>query len=149
MTKAKATFEWNEETTNKAVSMYEELIANNDVSTANSKASLEAIAKEIGAASAQSVRSKLSNEKVYQKAATPRKVGGTSKITKAEIVRGLQKAAQSKGVELNPRKLESLEHGTGADLNNLVDLLNAYGAGITFGATEQEAPAPKQVTAKA
>lgn len=145
-----ATFEWNEATVTKATELYEALIANVGVSEANKNDSLGTIAKEIGAKSAQAVRSKLAAAKVYQKAAAPRKVGGTVKTAKVHFVRALQKVAIDNGIELNPRKFESLESGVGADLQDLIKLVEALsGDKVVVNPDAETAQAPKQETAKA
>ncbi|CAM0001788.1 DNA binding protein [Vibrio phage D441] len=150
-TKAVKGFEWNKENTATAIEMYETLVANTSVENANSKESLGEIAKEIGAKSAASVRSKLSNEKVYCKAGAKRKVGGTGNVPKISYIRGLQQFAADNQVELNARKLESLESATVADIKDVITLVEAVtGQKVTIAGLEtEEAPAPKAITAKA
>ncbi len=150
-TKAVKGFEWNKDNTATAISMYETMLDNSNVETANSKASLDEIAKAIGAKSAASVRSKLSNEKVYCKAGAKRKVGGTGNVPKISYIRGLQQFAADNEVELNARKLESLESATVADIKDVINLVETVtGQKVTIAGLEvEEAPAPKAITAKA
>lgn len=151
MTNKTAAFEWNAETTNKAIELYNALVESADVETANSKVELDKIAKTIGAKSGASVRSKLSAEKVYLKPATKRKVGGSGKVPKINYIRGLQKFAADNEVELNARKLESLESATVADIQDMIALVETVsGKKVTVAGVEvEEAKAPKQETAKA
>lgn len=67
----KTTFAWNEENTAAAVAAYQNAIAANGCEAANSDESLNAIAAEVGAKNANSIRRKLTVEKVYQKAEKP------------------------------------------------------------------------------
>lgn len=149
--KAVKGFEWNKENTTTAVEMYEAMLEKGNVETANSKASLDEIAKAIGAKSAASVRSKLSNEKVYCKAGAKRKVGGSGNLPKISYIRGLQQFAADNEIELNARKLESLESATVADIKDVINLVEAVaGQKVAIAGLEvEEAAAPKQVTAKA
>lgn len=147
--KAKA-FEWNKENEATITAAYQLLIEESGLAEANTNDSLGKIAKQVGAKSAQAVRSKLSALKVYEKADKPRSVRGTVKTQKVHFIRALQKVAQENGVELTGRKFESLEQGVGTDLQLVVDLLEAVtGEKILVNPDQQEAPAPKQETAKA
>jgi len=150
-TAAKAGFEWNETTVSKATELYQALIESDGLEIANSSDSLGKIAKAIGAKSAQAVRSKLSNEKVYQKAEKARSVRGVVRTQKVHYIRALQSTAKDLGVDLTGRKFDSLEQGVATDLQLVIDLLSkATGKTIIVNpeATE-EAPAPRQETAKA
>ena len=117
-------FEWNEETTNKATTLYTTMVDESGVEFANEN--LKTIASEVGAKSAAAVRSKLVSAKVYVKADTPRKVGGGSSIRKIHYVRALVKAAKEKGMEIDGDALDSLESSKMSALKILTDL-----AGIT------------------
>lgn len=147
MTTKNAGFEWNKETTEKAVSIYQAKVEAEGCEVANTNDSLGEIAKAVGAKSAQAIRSKLSTEKVYQKAAKARRVGGVVKTAKVHYIRALQNFAEEQGVELSGRKLESLEQGTTADLQNVITMLETVsGEKIAVG---PEPAAPKTETAKA
>ena len=66
-------------------------------------------------------------------------------------IRALQSTAKDLGVDLTGRKFDSLEQGVATDLQLVIDLLSkATGKTIIVNpeATE-EAPAPRQETAKA
>lgn len=145
-TKKAATFEWNAETTTQATDLYLALVDEKGVEVANSKVELDAIAKELGAKSGASVRSKLSSEKVYQKPTTKRKVGGQGKVPKINFIRGLQKFAKENDVDLNSRKLESLESATVADIQDVISLVETVsGKKVTVAGLEvEEAKAPRQ-----
>lgn len=145
-------FEWNAETTEQAITLYNEAVDQKGIETANSKTELDAIAKTLGAKSGAAVRSKLSSEKVYQKAAQKRKVGGSNKVPKISYIRALQAVAAKKGVELNARKLESLESATVADIQDMIKIVEAVTGESVEVAGLETASAPKQpkaVTAKA
>ena len=64
-------FTWNEENTAAAVAAYQDAIAAAGCESANSDETLAAIAAEVGAKNANSIRRKLVLEKVYQKAEKP------------------------------------------------------------------------------
>lgn len=146
-------FEWNAETVSKATELYQALIADQGVETANTNDELGKIAKEIGAKSAQAVRSKLANEKVYEKADKPRSVAGTVRTQKAHYIKALVKAGKKLGVDMaGTRELASLEQGVAADLKLVVSMLEAAtGESIPVNpqAATVEAKVPKQETAKA
>ncbi|QXN67496.1 hypothetical protein [Klebsiella phage vB_Kpn_3] len=103
-----AKFAWNEENTEKAVSMYQEINEKKGFEFANSDG-LKEIAKAVGAASPVSVRSKLTSAKAYQKSDKPRKVGGGSSIRKAHYVRVIAKHAIDSGIIKDADDLASLE----------------------------------------
>ncbi|CAL9990355.1 DNA binding protein [Vibrio phage D51] len=148
MTKA-TTFEWNAETTSKATELYLAIVDEKGVEAANSKVELDAIAKELGAKSGASIRSKLSSEKVYLKPATKRKVGGSSKVPKMSYIRALQTVAKDNDVELNARNLESLESATVADIQDMIKIVEAVtGETVKIAGVEVEEQ-PKGVTARA
>lgn len=64
-------FSWTEETTAAAVAAYQDAIATAGCESANSDETLNAIAVAVGAKNANSIRRKLTVEKVYQKAEKP------------------------------------------------------------------------------
>lgn len=100
-------FSWNEENTEKATNLYQQMVEENGAEFANEN--LKDIATALGAKSAAQVRSKLVSAKVYKKADAPRKVGGGSSIRKIHYVRALTKAAAEKGIDIESDALDSLE----------------------------------------
>jgi len=145
-------FEWNEKTTATAIELYTAAVEELGAETANSKESLDGIAKQLGAKSGASVRSKLSAEKVYQKAVAKRKFRGTTKVPKINYIRGLQTFAEDQEFDLNVRKLESLESATVADILDIIRLVEKVsGKAIQIAGVEaaEEAPTPPQITARA
>uniref|UniRef100_A0AB37GDW6 A2 protein n=1 Tax=Phage MSP1 TaxID=2801538 RepID=A0AB37GDW6_9VIRU len=121
-TEKAAKFAWNEENTEKAVSMYSEMVAKNGVEFANSDG-LKEIAAAVGAASPVSVRSKLTSAKAYQKSDKPRKVGGGSSIRKAHYVRVIAKHAIDSGIIKDADDLASLESAKLETLEAVAQLL--------------------------
>ncbi|EJO9576431.1 hypothetical protein NU597_004369 [Salmonella enterica] len=121
-TEKTAKFSWNEENTEKAVSMYSEMIEKSGVEFANSDG-LKEIAAAVGAASPVSVRSKLTSAKAYQKSDKPRKVGGGSSIRKAHYVRVIAKHAIDAGVIKDADDLASLESAKLETLDAVAQLL--------------------------
>lgn len=91
MTKATEKFTWNDENTSIVVEKYLAQHAEN-AEIANSTDFLNALAKEVGATSGVSVRTKLVNVGKYTKGEV-RKVGGGSSVRKAHYVRALEKVA--------------------------------------------------------
>lgn len=91
MTKQTEKFTWNDENTSIVVEKYLAKHAESP-ETANSTDFLNALAKEVGATSGVSVRTKLVNVGKYTKGEV-RKVGGGSSLRKAHIVRALEKVA--------------------------------------------------------
>lgn len=150
MTTKNKAFEWNAETTSKATELYNQLVEDHGIEAANK--SLDGIAKELGAKSGAAVRSKLSSEKVYQKPATKRKVGGSNKVPKISYIRALQGVAAKNNVELNARNLESLESATVADIQDMIKIVEAVtGEPVKVAGLEaaSEPKQPKAETAKA
>ena len=121
-TEKAAKFAWNEENTEKAVSMYSEMVAKSGVEFANSDG-LKEIAKAVGAASPVSVRSKLTSAKAYQKSDKPRKVGGGSSVRKAHYVRVIAKHAIDSGIVKDADDLASLESAKLETLDAVAQLL--------------------------
>lgn len=121
-TEKAAKFSWNEENTEKAVSMYSEMVAKSGVEFANSDG-LKEIAAAVGAASPVSVRSKLTSAKAYQKSDKPRKVGGGSSVRKAHYVRVIAKHAIDSGIIKDADDLASLESAKLETLDAVAQLL--------------------------
>ncbi|EDV1300507.1 hypothetical protein AAC69_002593 [Salmonella enterica subsp. enterica serovar Hadar] len=121
-TEKAAKFSWNEENTEKAVSMYSEMVAKSGIEFANSDG-LKEIAAAVGAASPVSVRSKLTSAKAYQKSDKPRKVGGGSSIRKAHYVRVIAKHAIDSGIVKDADDLASLESAKLETLDAVAQLL--------------------------
>lgn len=121
-TEKTAKFAWNEENTEKAVSMYSEMIAKSGIEFANSDG-LKEIAAAVGAASPVSVRSKLTSAKAYQKSDKPRKVGGGSSVRKAHYVRVIAKHAIDSGIVKDADDLASLESAKLETLDAVAQLL--------------------------
>lgn len=144
-------FEWNKETETQATELYLALIEAQGLEVANTNDALGSVAKEVGAKSAQAIRSKLSALKVYQKAAQARKVGGKVKTQKVHYVRAISKTAEKLGIDVTGRKFESLESAVASDLQMLVSVIEAAtGESIVVNPEQpSEAATPKQITAKA
>lgn len=121
-TEKAAKFSWNEENTEKAVSMYSEMVAKSGIEFANSDG-LKEIAAAVGAASPVSVRSKLTSAKAYQKSDKPRKVGGGSSVRKAHYVRVIAKHAIDSGIVKDADDLASLESAKLETLEAVAQLL--------------------------
>ncbi|AIW03957.1 hypothetical protein EVA08_13855 [Salmonella enterica subsp. enterica serovar Derby] len=121
-TEKTAKFSWNEENTEKAVSMYSEMVAKSGIEFANTDG-LKEIAAAVGAASPVSVRSKLTSAKAYQKSDKPRKVGGGSSVRKAHYVRVIAKHAIDSGIVKDADDLASLESAKLETLDAVAQLL--------------------------
>lgn len=117
-------FAWNEENAAKAIELYEAMIANPEqgLDFANTDG-LKEISDAVGAGSAVRVRSKLVTSKVYQKADTPRKVGGGSSLRKAHYVRVVAKHALADGLIEDADELASLEQCKLETLDTLAKML--------------------------
>lgn len=100
---------WTEEKTDKVIELYRASLNEVGALVANEQANLKAIADAVGAKSASSVRSKLTNAGVYEKADKPHKVGGGSSVRKIHYVRALVKRAQESGINIESDALDSLE----------------------------------------
>ena len=120
-------FSWDEENTAKAGDLYTQMVEESGIEFANEN--LKVIAQAVGAKSAAAVRSKLVSAKVYQKADTPRKVGGGSSIRKIHYVRALVKAAEAKGLEVEADALDSLESSKMSALKILADIVGVQVTG--------------------
>ncbi|WDR22090.1 A2 protein [Salmonella phage vB_SenS_UTK0009] len=121
-TEKAAKFSWNEENTEKAVSMYNTFVKDSGIEFANTDG-LKEIAAAVGAASPVSVRSKLTSAKAYQKSDKPRKVGGGSSVRKAHYVRVMAKHAIDAGVIKDADDLASLESAKLETLEAVAQLL--------------------------
>lgn len=116
-------FGWNEENAAVAITMYQNLLAEKGVEYANSDG-LKEIQQEVGAESMVKVRSKLVSSKVYQKADTPRKVGGASSLRKAHYVRVFAKHAIEAGLIESADDLASMEQMKLEQLETLAQMFN-------------------------
>ncbi|BAV81311.1 A2-A3 protein [Vibrio phage VCPH] len=146
-TKAKA-FAWNKENEATITSAYEEMLAQ-DHAKANSKEFLAELAKQVGAKSAQAVRSKLSNLKVYEAL----EAGSTAKGRKARITKPLladcvKKAVVDAGVEIRGDAMDTLANANTDALTAVLETLETL-TGNSYMPVIEEAQAPKGVTAKA
>lgn len=121
-TEKTAKFAWNEENTEKAVSMYNSFVKDSGIEFANTDG-LKEIAAAVGAASPVSVRSKLTSAKAYQKSDKPRKVGGGSSVRKAHYVRVIAKHAIDSGIVKDADDLASLESAKLETLDAVAQLL--------------------------
>lgn len=121
-TEKTAKFAWNEENTEKAVSMYNGFVKESGIEFANTDG-LKEIAAAVGAASPVSVRSKLTSAKAYQKSDKPRKVGGGSSVRKAHYVRVIAKHAIDSGIVKDADDLASLESAKLETLDAVAQLL--------------------------
>ncbi|CCI88432.1 DNA binding protein [Yersinia phage phiR2-01] len=121
-TEKAAKFSWNEENTQKAVSLYSEMIEKSGVEFANSDG-LKEIAAAVGAASPVSVRSKLTSAKAYQKSDKPRKVGGGSSIRKAHYVKAFATRAIEAGIIEDADEFASLEAAKLDALEKVAELM--------------------------
>lgn len=106
MTK-QAKFSWNDENTAIIVDKYKTQHAENP-EIANSTEFLNKLAKEVGATSGVSVRTKLVNSGEYQKGKV-RKVGGGSSVRKAHYVRALEAVAADHDLSIEKGDFDSLE----------------------------------------
>lgn len=121
---AKSTaWSWNEENSEKAITMYKSVLEESGPEVANEQANLKKIADAVGAKSASSVRSKLTSAKVYVKADTPRKVGGGTTLRKIHFVRALGKKAEELGIEADSDSFDSLESAKMSTLKLLAEML--------------------------
>lgn len=115
---------WTEENTALAITLYKEALATGGAELANDPTStLKTIQEKTGAKSVVSVRSKLISEKVYEKAETPRKVGGGSSVRKVHFVRALAAKALEEGVIDDIADFDSLEQAKAEPLKALAKLL--------------------------
>ena len=127
-TKAKASkSDWSPEMVEQSVKLYNESIEAIGLQATNTNIELAKIAKEVGAKSANAVRSKLASKSVgaYQTADKARSVRGVVRTQKVHYVRALQEVAKTLNVELTGRQMESLEHSVATDLQLVIDLVAA------------------------
>lgn len=118
-------FSWNAENTSRVVELYQNKLKSDGALIANETSFLAEIAKDVGAKSAVSVRTKLSNEGAYEKSEVPRKVGGGTSFRKTHYVRALVAACEAKGMETTLEDLESLEAGKVSALQIMIELVDA------------------------
>ena len=95
-------FSWNEETTATVITAYQDAIAAHGCEAANADETLGAIAASVGAKNANSIRRKLTVEKVYQKAEKP---ASTKRETKATDPLAWDDAKMEQAVELYQAKI--------------------------------------------
>ena len=95
-------FTWNEENTAAAVAAYQDAIAAHGCEAANSDETLQAIAASVGAKNANSIRRKLTVEKVYQKAEKP---ATAKREAKAADPLAWDEAKMAQAVELYQAKI--------------------------------------------
>ena len=74
-------FQWNDENTATVIAAYQDAIATSGIEAANADETLNQIAATVGAKNANSIRRKLTVEKVYQKAEKPATAKREAKTT--------------------------------------------------------------------
>lgn len=144
----KKPFAWDEKNESVIAEAYAEQKAI-DHAKANSKEWLGELAKQVGAKSAQAVRSKLSNMKVYEAIETASSTGGKkARITKPMLAEAACKAITDSGVTLKGNAGDTLANANVDALNALISAFEQL-TGNSYAPTVEEAPAPRTETAKA
>lgn len=144
----KKPFAWDEKNESVIADAYAEQKAI-DHAKANSKEWLGELAKKVGAKSAQAVRSKLSNMKVYEAIETTASTGGKkARITKPMLAEAACRAITDSGVTLKGNAGDTLANANVEALNAVIAAFEQL-TGNSYAPTVEEAPAPRTETAKA
>lgn len=148
MTAHNKPFAWDEKNESVIADAYAEQKAI-DHQKANSKEWLGELAKKVGAKSAQAVRSKLSNMKVYQALETSSTGSGKkARITKPQLADAACKAITDAGVKIKGNAGDTLANANVDALNAVIAAFEQL-TGNSYAPQIEEAPAPAQETAKA
>lgn len=144
----KKPFAWDEKNQAVIAEAYETMLAT-DHAKANSKEWLGELAKQVGAKSAQAVRSKLSNMKVYQALETTGSTGvKKARITKPVLAACAVQAITDAGVKLEGNAGDTLANANVDALNGIIEAFEKL-TGNSYAPVVEEAPAPRTETAKA
>ena len=131
-TKATDPLAWDEAKMAQAVDLYQAKIAKEGIAAANDTDFLTATAAIIGVKGAKAMIGKLAAMGVYQKAETPRSVGGSKRVPKMTQIRAMAAKLDALGVADALEKLEPIEVANSsviAFVSDLVDRLEAAQAG--------------------
>ena len=123
---------WDEDKMAQAQAIYEDKIANDGIAAANDTEWLNATAGIIGVKGAKAMIGKLAAMGVYQKAETPRSVGGSKRVPKMTQIRAMAAKLDALGVPDALEKLEPIEVANSsviAFIAEIVDRLEASQAG--------------------
>ena len=123
---------WDEAKMSQAQAIYEDKIAKDGIAAANDTEWLNATAGIIGVKGAKAMIGKLAAMGVYQKAETPRSVGGSKRVPKMTQIRSMAAKLEAVGFADALEKLEPLEVANSsviAFVAEIVDRLEASQSG--------------------
>ena len=123
---------WDEAKMSQAQAIYQDKIAKDGIAAANDTEWLNATAGIIGVKGAKAMVGKLAAMGVYQKAETPRSVGGSKRVPKMTQIRAMAAKLDALGVPDALEKLEPIEVANSsviAFVAEIVDRLEASQAG--------------------
>lgn len=130
--KAADPLSWDDEKMAQAQELYQAKIAKDGIAAANDTDWLTATAEIIGVKGAKAMVGKLAAMGIYQKAETPRSVGGTKRVPKMTQIRAMAAKLDALGVVDALEKLEPIEVANSsviAFVAEIVDLLVSAQAG--------------------
>lgn len=131
-TKATDPLAWDESKMAQAQAIYEDKIAKDGIAAANDTEWLTATAATIGVKGAKAMVGKLAAMGVYQKAETPRSVGGSKRVPKMTQIRAMAAKLDAIGITDALEKLEPIEVANSsviAFVAEIVDRLEAAQTG--------------------
>lgn len=131
-TKAADPLSWDEAKMAQAQAIYEDKIAKDGIAAANDTEFLTATAEIIGVKGAKAMVGKLAAMGVYQKAETPRSVGGSKRVPKMTQIRQMAAKLDAIGIADALEKLEPIEVANSsviAFVSEIVDRLVSAQAG--------------------
>ena len=130
--KAADPLSWDDDKMEQAKTIYQDKIAKDGIAAANDTEWLNATAGIIGVKGAKAMVGKLAAMGVYQKAETPRSVGGSKRVPKMTQIRQMAAKLDALGVPDALEKLEPIEVANSsviAFVAEIVDRLEASQAG--------------------
>ena len=131
-TKAADPLSWDEAKMAQAQAIYEDKIAKDGIAAANDTEFLTATAAIVGVKGAKAMVGKLAAMGVYQKADTPRSVGGSKRVPKMTQIRQMAAKLDAIGIADALERLEPIEVANSsviAFVADLVDRLESAHAG--------------------
>ena len=108
-TKAADPLSWDDAKMAQAVELYQAKIAKDGIAAANDTEWLNATAEIIGVKGAKAMVGKLAAMGIYQKAETPRSVGGSKRVPKMTQIRQMAAKLDTLGIADALEKLEPIE----------------------------------------
>lgn len=122
---------WDDDKLAQAKELYEAKVAKDGIAAANDTEWLNSIASTIGVKGSKAIVGKLAVAGVYQKADTPRSIGGAKRVPKPVTIRAMAIKLERLGYTDALEKLEPLEVANTNVITFLAEVIEKFSASVT------------------